>query len=380
MRELGLSRAKAGQYIEQVEDDRRKWVKKFYNVDWDVFTLYDLILNLSQVNVDNAASAVCSLAQLPDFQATPASINALKDLHLAAKARLMLASDARTRRMNIKVRANNRVVYVTYLSQELKEPGLLTEILGDLAQAREIICTRAETNILWIQETFELSDRMYQEVLGLARTWDAAVELLKVTPTEGPERLPAAQSSHDEGMESWPEDGIIDDSDEREESASEDVSKVHEDLINDGRAGGKRVIHGGLKTLVKAIDRSVNYRLIIFDNVFLSKGAAVQKRLRQEWSNLLSDSLRKPVVTLDEIVSRYHFGPKQALKMLVCGVLVTLVLFAVFHFDREILSFLSREGLKWRILSTLCIVVFVPFFALTYSTVTSLFLKMIKLD
>ncbi len=164
MRKLGLSRSKARQYIEQVEDDRRKWVKKFYNVDWDVFTLYDLILNLSQVNVDNAASAICSLAQLPDFQATPASINALEDLYLAAKARLMLAGDTRTRRMNVKVRANNRVVYVTYLSQELKEPELLTEILGGLAQAREIICTKAATNILWIQESFEPSDSTFYSV------------------------------------------------------------------------------------------------------------------------------------------------------------------------------------------------------------------------
>ena len=38
MEKLSLSRKKAKQYIEAVEEDRRKWVRQFYNVDWDVFT------------------------------------------------------------------------------------------------------------------------------------------------------------------------------------------------------------------------------------------------------------------------------------------------------------------------------------------------------
>ena len=96
MRSFDIPRAKAKKYVDQVEEDRRRWVKQFYGVDWDVFALYDLVLNLSHVSVDNAASAVCSMAQLPEFQATPATVNVTKNLYLTSKARLMLATDERT--------------------------------------------------------------------------------------------------------------------------------------------------------------------------------------------------------------------------------------------------------------------------------------------
>ena len=32
---LGIDREKAKKYIEQVDEDRRKWVRTFYNIDWD---------------------------------------------------------------------------------------------------------------------------------------------------------------------------------------------------------------------------------------------------------------------------------------------------------------------------------------------------------
>jgi len=380
MQKLELSRRKAQRYLKQIEEDRRRWVKKFYHVEWDVFTLYDLVLNLSNVSVDNAASAVCSMAQLPEYQATPATINTMKDLYLASRARLALARDTRTNRMNVKVRANNGVIHATYLSQEVKEPGVLVSVLQGLEDAREIVCTKAETNILWIQETFGPVDRSYDQVLSVANTLDAAVELIKIVPGEEPESIAAKEDTTVDAEETWRETGIIDEGDTEDEREANDISKVYEKLINDGRAGGKRAIQGSQRTLLTAIDRSVNYRLIILDNVFVGKGAAVRKRLCREWSNSLSDALKTPVISLDEIVARYRFGVKQAVRLLVFAAITAGICFMVFHFDREILSFLSREGLQSRFLSIVFILVFVPSFAYSYSTVTRLLLKMMKLD
>ncbi len=69
-------------------------------------------------------------------------------------------------------------------------------------------------------------------------------------------------------------------------------------------------LHGSRKTLLYAIDRATNYRLIILDGIFLSKGSSTRKRLITEWSNALSDSLKVPVLSIDQIVSRYHFGQR----------------------------------------------------------------------
>jgi cytidylate kinase len=380
MQDLGLPRDKARRYIEQIDDDRRRWVRKFYNVEWDVYTLYDLVLNLSQVSVNNAATAACSLAQLPEFQATPASLNALKDLYLAANARLILARHPKTAHANLKVRANDRVVHLTYLSQEIENPEILVEALKGLQDAREIVCTKAATNILWIQESFDGVEHAYSQVLSLANTWDAAVELIKKQPEDRPDEAVAAEAPVARGTETWRDTGIIDEDSETAPAESGDVAKVYENLINDGRAGGKRQVPGSRNKLLAAIDRSVKYRLIIFDNVFLAKGAEARKRLRQEWSNALAESLKTPVVTIDEIVSQYQFGMRQATRMVLYAALTAVILFAVFQFSGDILAFLSREGLTWRVIATACIVAFVPLFAFTYSSVVRLFLKMIKLD
>jgi len=380
MQKLQLPRGKAKRYLEQVDEDRRKWVKTFYNVEWDIFTLYDLVINLSQVSTDNAAAAMCAMAQLPEFQATPASINALWDLSLAAKARLLLATDRRTANMNIKVRVSDRVIYITYLIQQVIDAGIISEILQSLKDAKEIVCTEAQTNILWIQEDYSLDDTSYKEVLSLANTWDAAVELLKLTPDSTQEILPAGDDNIDSPPETWRETGIIDEIEDNKSKVTPGMAKIYENLVKDGRAGGKRTVTGTPKTLVDAIDRSLNYRLVIFDNVFLSKGGSTKKRLIQEWSNLLTDSLKTPVISLEEITKKYKFGTRQLWQLLLFGFLTALVIFLIFSYSPQIITFLADSSSRMRIISSICILIFVPLFALLYGKVAGLFLKMIKLD
>ena len=380
MRSFDLPRPRAKRYVEQVEEDRRRWVKQFYGVDWDVFGLYDLVLNLSYMSVDNAAAAVCSMAQLPEFQTTPATLNAIKNLYLTAKARLMLATDSRTYGLNAKVRVSARNVHVVYPFQQAKLAAFIPQVLEGLEDIDDVTSTQAQTNILWIQEDFEADDVSYGQIEGLADTWDAAVEVIKFVPSEEEETVRMPEDVRKETTDTWRETGIIDDGEEFVEEDAEDLSKVYEKLISDGRAGGKRIVRGDQKTLTGAIDHSVGYRLVVLDKTFLQKGHAAQIRMQQELSNSLSESLKVPVVSMKEIVSRYHFGVKQVTRMAVFAVLVVLTVFTVFKFDSQILSFLAREGTEWRILSTVAIFVFVPVFAYLYSTVTGLLLKMIKLD
>jgi cytidylate kinase len=380
MDKLGLSREKAKRYIEAVEDDRRKWVRKFYNVDWDIYTLYDLVLNIGQVAVGNAASAACAVARLPEFQSTPASTNVLKDLHLAAKARLALAADEKTGDMTVKVKANKGIVYVTYGFQQAEKANDISETLRGLPDAKQVVCTQAQTNLLWIQEAFDVDESAYGHVISLANTWDAAVEILKMTPGEEFEPIAVEAETAKRGLDTWRKTGIIDDVDSFDSPEPPDVSKIYEKLINDGRAGGKRSVHGSQRTLLNSIDRSASYRLIVLDNLFLSKGAQVRKRLIQEWSNTLSDSLKTPVVTLEDIRSKYDFGVRQFIKMLTFGILTALIVALVFMFDDPILTFLGREGTAWRIIAAALILIFIPIFAYIYSSVTGLLLRMLKFE
>lgn len=377
---LKLTRKKAIKYIAAVEDDRQMWAKRFYNVDWSAFTLYDLIVNLSHMSADNAASAVCTVAQLPEFQSTPSSKNALEDLLLAAKSRLMLAEDERTRNSNVAVTAERGVVRVTHSFLPQEVVGAIPDVLKQLPGAGQIICTEAQTNVLWIQEEFDAEDSSCDEVLALASEWDAAVDLIKLTPGSQPMRFPVAEEVAKRGLETWRRTGIIDESEDFGPDEPEDLSKIYERLVNSGRAGGKRVLTGTLRDLLKTIDRSVPYRLVVLDNIFMSKSPEVRKRSIQEWSNSLSETLKTPAVTLKDLKSQYRFGFRQVISMAITALLTCLVLFAIYTYEDKIIEFLLRDGTSDRILATVILVVFVPTFALIYSTTARLFLRALRID
>ena len=380
MKKLALSRDKAKQYIEQLDQDRKKWIKQFYNVDWDISSLYDVVINLSHLNVENAATAVCAMAQLPEFRVTPAITKSLKDLYMSSRARLLLAMDNRTSHINLKIRVSDCCVHVSYFSQRIKAASLISEVLTELKDAKEIICTEAETNILWIQEAFDPKDDSYNEVLELAGKWDAAVELLQITPSETLEQITKTQEVKEREAETWRDTGIMDDKEEADSEDSKGISKIYEKLINNNRAGGKRIIYGSQKTLLNSIDRTIPYRLIILDNIFTSKEHATQTRLLREWSNFIGDNLKIPVLSLNEIRSKYKFSHREFIHMVFFALITALVVFTIFLFDEEIISFLSREGFAWKITAAICVFAFIPFFAHLYSTVIKLFLKMLKFD
>jgi len=150
MDQLNLSREKAIDYVTAVDSDRDKWVRFLYGVDWHAPLNYDLVVNLTQMGVENASTALCVMAELPDFTLTPAAKKALQNLYLASRARFLLAHDKRTGHASVKVTANDGVVQVTYLPQDVEVAPLVPEILDSLEGLKEVHTTIAKTNILWL--------------------------------------------------------------------------------------------------------------------------------------------------------------------------------------------------------------------------------------
>jgi len=381
MNEMNLSREKAKNYIEQIDEDRRRWVRKFYNLDWNIFNLYDVILNLSYMSPVNAATSVCSIAQLPEFQATPATIQTLQDLYLASKAKLLLFADKRTKYLNLKIKANNQNLNVTYPINIANKIDLIDGILSKLDGINKIIYTKAQENILWIQEKFDDIEKTYPKVISLANKWDAAVEIIKFIPCENPEKsdeLKQLEETDNIKDDSWRETGIIET--ENYKSSFEDMEKVCERLITDGKAGGKKLSFGKINELINTIDKETNYKLIILDNIFLTKSEATKKREIQEWSNTLNDILKLPIVTLAELEEKYQFTSKHLIKMILNSIIIAIIIFLIFTFQDSFLSFQRSENITYRIVATIIIAIFVPLFAYIYSIFTSLLLKLLKFE
>ena len=80
-----------------------------YGVDTNDPGLYDIVLHIDNLKVDDAVDILADIAKLPCFQTTIESKKIIDDYHLAAKAQEALFD----RFPSAAVRCKNGVVYVT---------------------------------------------------------------------------------------------------------------------------------------------------------------------------------------------------------------------------------------------------------------------------
>jgi len=386
MQRLGVNREKAQKYLRDVEEDIRRWVQSMYGISWDDSSHYDMIVNLEQMSAENAAAALVSVAQLPNFQMTPASKQAMEDLRLGAKSRVLLAKDERTARSSFKVRAAKGIVTVTYSPHDARTAGAIPLVLSSLDGVLEVRATMATTNILWVQEEFDFASNAFDHVVQIATKWNAAVELMRFKPengddakASGSETSPSNQAAIAAVQREY-NGGIEDDIVEEINCEDGNLKKTLEELARIGRSGGGRVICGAPDRLVSSIDRTIPYSLVVVGNIFMSKGEATRKRLGRELMSLLGDNIKAPVVAVEELKAQYLFGMRDVVRMFLFMVLVFFLYFTVFRHQVPILRFLAGEGWEAKSLAAAAVFIFVPAVAYLYGTVTKSFLKLIRME
>jgi cytidylate kinase len=107
-----LTRAEAGHKIDLVDSERARWTQCFFGVCWDNPLLFDLVVNLECLTLDDAATIVVTTARLPRFQATEASRQRMADLALASHVATRLGSHPATASLPFEVQAASGVVRV----------------------------------------------------------------------------------------------------------------------------------------------------------------------------------------------------------------------------------------------------------------------------
>ncbi len=106
------SRKEAISYIEKMDEDRRKWTQFLYGVDWRDASLYDLVLNLEQMNLEEACEVICTVSRLKCFGSTPESQRAMDDLAKASRVRASLAMNPATSDLQFEVVAQGGSVSI----------------------------------------------------------------------------------------------------------------------------------------------------------------------------------------------------------------------------------------------------------------------------
>lgn len=399
MNRMGIERKKARRYVEEVDEDRRRWVRSMYGVSLEGAINYDIIVNLEQMSVENAASALMGVAQLPDFQMTPASRKAMLDLQLGAKARLALARDERTYKATFKVRAAAGVVTVSYLPQDSRLAEFIPEVLRPLPGISEARITMAMTNLLWIQQEYQPHSETYDKVVELATKWNAAVELVRLAPEQ---ESPSAQdeaapvsTTEVAAYDRHEYNGGIEEDSPEAPGDNGGLRPTLDELASVGRSGGGRTIYGDQRQLVDALDRNVPYTLAVIGDVFLSKGHSARLRATRDLQSVLSEYVKAPVVTADELGSQYLLGKRDVIRT-AAFLALTVVIYLLLFTNQELVlgflahsgwyaeaienTFLARFGWMSRVVVSAAVLLVIPIVAYSYGSVTSAILKWIKME
>lgn len=103
-----ISRDEALYILKKDDYERRQWSLKLFGVDsWDP-SLYDLVIHIDQIRVNDAVDIIYQTARSEHFRTTTESQKTLDDLVMAAKVRARLIDAC----PSVRVKAKDGVVYV----------------------------------------------------------------------------------------------------------------------------------------------------------------------------------------------------------------------------------------------------------------------------
>lgn len=119
-----VSKKTAEQFIRRIDNERRKWSKKLYGIDTMDATLYDLVIHIDKITIDDAADIICQTVRLKQLQSTEESLRAVEEEALAAAVKAALV-----RKMpEVDVTAENGTIHVTAKTTQVEEQRIAEEI------------------------------------------------------------------------------------------------------------------------------------------------------------------------------------------------------------------------------------------------------------
>ncbi|MFZ0960193.1 MAG: cytidylate kinase family protein [Terriglobia bacterium] len=109
---LKLTGDEALDYIRKMDEGRKRWTQFLYGVDWEDPALYDLVLNLEHMDIEEACEVIDALARTRKcFELTPECRAELGNLAVAGRVRAALVMNSRT--SHLEVEANARGGHVS---------------------------------------------------------------------------------------------------------------------------------------------------------------------------------------------------------------------------------------------------------------------------
>lgn len=130
MKREKISAEKARHILKKDDEERRKWGLDLYGHDTQNSRLYDMVLHIQTMTVDDAVKIVLNAVHLPCYQTTPESQRRLDNLTLAAKVQASLAEEFPT----ASVLSNDGEVYIVIKGSLFSQENKLTTKVKNMAE------------------------------------------------------------------------------------------------------------------------------------------------------------------------------------------------------------------------------------------------------
>lgn len=119
-----ISSEEALSVLKKDDEERRKWSRHLYGIDTADPILYDMVIRIRKVSVDDAVDLICHTAGLETFKTTFESQKAIEDLALASEVKTSLIE----LKPDIQVFVRDGVVTIGASAMIIKDPQLAGEI------------------------------------------------------------------------------------------------------------------------------------------------------------------------------------------------------------------------------------------------------------
>ena len=138
MEKHNLTEKDAEKYIEQVDKERIKWTKFLYGEDWTSPGLYDMVINLNNIDLDFVCEIIQYAIKQPQFKTTPESAKAMNDLLVSSRVKAALAQVSQIRLGYLDVKADNGNVVVIGRSRSQEITDSIKEIVGNVKGVKKV--------------------------------------------------------------------------------------------------------------------------------------------------------------------------------------------------------------------------------------------------
>ncbi len=132
-----VSREQAMQYIKKIDEERVRWTRSLYHMDWQDPSLYDVVINLERMKLSDACDTVCHIANMEQFKTTPQWQKRMDDLALSSHLTAIIANN-KSISGEVEIEADGGVVTIKGAVESLLDADRVRIIVRNEPGVKEI--------------------------------------------------------------------------------------------------------------------------------------------------------------------------------------------------------------------------------------------------